>query len=168
MKKPEIKKDFEIEFLIKGNQEDPTGNPLGYTRTTQASKWNPKYQRYCKWKNFVVGACMAKMPKVGGFEATIIDDELEGGDVHILSGAMKFSNKDFHPFIISKSIVIMDIRIKWANERRSDPDNVFKGIADSLFKDDKNVYGSVLPFEGETKLDGGFVSVKIKIIPIKK
>ena len=167
MKKPEIKKDFEIEFLIKGNQEDPTGNPLGYTRTTQASKWNPKYQRYCKWKNYVVSKCMTGMPKIGGFSSTIIADQSGDGKIQTISAGVPFT-KNYYPFIIQKSNVIMDVRIKWANERRADPDNVFKGIADALFKDDKNVYGSVLPFEGETKLDGGFVSVKIKIIPIKK
>ena len=161
MKKPD-KKDFQMSFVITGNQEDPAGNPLGYTRTTQASKWNPKYQRYSKWKNFVVAACMKQMPKIGGFNSTIIDDEIDSGYVRIMSGAMQFKNYNLYPFIISKSTVIMDVRIKWANEKRPDPDNVFKGIADSLFKDDKHVYGSVLPMDDAENLSG-LVSVKIKI-----
>tara|TARA_Y100000310_G_C20488908_1_gene718178 strand:+ start:361 stop:795 length:435 start_codon:yes stop_codon:yes gene_type:complete len=42
-----------IRFIIPGNQEDVLGNPIGYTRTTQRSKWTEKSRRYEAWKEYV-------------------------------------------------------------------------------------------------------------------
>lgn len=36
----------------------------------------------------------------------------------------------------------MDIQIEFASDVRPDPDNVFKGIADALFENDKYLSGS--------------------------
>lgn len=36
----------------------------------------------------------------------------------------------------------MNLKIYWANGAHGDPDNIFKGIADALFKNDKNLDGS--------------------------
>jgi len=36
----------------------------------------------------------------------------------------------------------MNIQIFWHGENHGDPDNVFKGIADALFADDKHLDGS--------------------------
>lgn len=40
-------------FTITGNQEDGTGNPIPYHRTTQASFWNKTSKRYHAWKQYV-------------------------------------------------------------------------------------------------------------------
>lgn len=55
----------------------------------------------------------------------------------------------------------MDIRIYWMNGIHGDPDNIFKGIADALFKNDKFLDGS---FETYMSEDGkGRVEVDIAI-----
>ena len=49
-----------IVFFIPGNHEDPKGNPIGYTRTTQRQKFkDPKAKRYEAWKDYV-WACLLK------------------------------------------------------------------------------------------------------------
>lgn len=55
------------------------------------------------------------------------------------------------PLTILKNSARMDIKIAWANEHHGDPDNIFKGIADALFYDDKHLAGS---FEFEHGKDG--------------
>lgn len=42
-----------LSFTVYGNQNDQQGNPIGYTRTTQKSKWNKQSIRYEKWKQYV-------------------------------------------------------------------------------------------------------------------
>ena len=41
-------------------EEDEKGNPLGYHRTTQKSKWNDASQRYEAWKEYVRSAFYKK------------------------------------------------------------------------------------------------------------
>ncbi len=40
------------EFIIP-TQSFPNKNPLGYTRTTQQSKWNQQSKLYERWKDFI-------------------------------------------------------------------------------------------------------------------
>ncbi|KKK45990.1 hypothetical protein LCGC14_3164580 [marine sediment metagenome] len=52
-----------IVFRIPGNQDNPKGNPIGYTRTTQGSKWTEKYKRYQKWKDYIWASFLKAEPK---------------------------------------------------------------------------------------------------------
>lgn len=99
-----------------GNQEFALGNPLGYHRTTQQSKWNDASQRYEAWKSYVQGCYNdAGLP----FENPIEEKPLTTS---------------------AENPMRMDIEIEFSSDgRRPDPDNVFKGIADALFKNDKHL-----------------------------
>ena len=115
-----------MRFIIRGNQENPLGNPMGYMRTTYRSKWTKKYGRYRAWKSYVwVSLCSEYLEK---------------------------------PRYIDK--VFCDIRIWYVDNRRSDPDNILKGIIDSLsdyksrlythqrlWPTDRNVVGRVIDFD---------------------
>ena len=55
----------------------------------------------------------------------------------------------------------MSIKIHWVNGVHADPDNVFKGLADALFKNDKFLDGA---FESQYASDGrGKVEVEITL-----
>ena len=118
-------------FEIIGNQENPIGNPLGYHRTTQGGLWNKGSKRYAAWKQYVMAAFL----KTNRLDTLLI----ELGDVSVR----------------------VDIFILWANEKHADCDNVFKGILDALFKNDKGVAAG--SFESARAGDGvGRVCVEIK------
>lgn len=103
-----------MKFIIKGNQENPLGNPIGYTRTTQGSKWSPNYARYCAWKEYVVAA----------FDRAANTATWEGKPIK------------------SKEKMYLHTFMFFANKKHPDPDNVAKGVADALFQNDKLVAGS--------------------------
>lgn len=111
-----------IAFILNGNQEDPAGNPIPYTRTIRG-RWRADAVRYMAWKKFVVQEFLATR---------------EGGD------SLKNVIDTGFPILLDKGQKArMEIMIYWKDHTHSDPDNVFKGIADSLFKQDKNVAGSM-------------------------
>ena len=105
-----------MKFTIYGNHENRKGNPLGYHRTTQGSYWNKSSRRYYAWKQHV------------------IDAYCEAGGLSDFSTAK--------PIPKSKKKIYLHTMTYFANDSRSDPDNVQKGIADALFQDDKYVAGS--------------------------
>lgn len=119
-----------IKFTIYGNHENEAGNPIPYTRTTQKGKWGAKYQRYVMWKSHVQDAFLKAFP---GKENTDM---------------RRVWNKNFlnfnKPIALRKDEKVkMSIMITFVGERRGDPDNIFKGIADALFANDKNVAGNI-------------------------
>ena len=114
-----------IIFTIKGNQENPNGNPIPYLRTTQRSQWTDKAKRYNAWKDYV--------------RASYLDQVV-----------MKMLTKDFvklhditkrKPIVKSKEKIHVKIEITFYNKAHADSDNIFKGIADALFMDDKYLSG---------------------------
>lgn len=129
----------EIKFTIKGNQENPDGNPIGYHRTTQRAKWAPEHQRYEAWKEHVQQACNR-------------------------SGYTDQNNLNIKPIKLTpKQKARVDIEIEYASEAQPDNDNVFKGILDALFVNDKYVTaGSFVSKQSKTRQ--GKVEVIIKII----
>ncbi len=136
---------MEIKFTINGNQEDPAGNPIPYHRVTGKGLWLPAAKRYAAWKDYVK------------------NEFLDQAKNHII----KPDGYLFGYPIIGKPIVLehnqkayMHLKIFWHNGAHGDPDNIFKGIADALFKNDKNLYGSFKPGESDGK---GRVEIKIKI-----
>lgn len=136
-----------IIFKIKGNQENPEGNPIPYLRTTQASQWTDKAVRYQEWKSYVVGEyikALEKMPR---------RNELE--EYHNLS--------KLKPIVNTGKKIIMSLRITWANKAHADCDNVFKGIADALFINDKYLVGD-FDYEYGDKGVGGQVVVTITFL----
>jgi len=117
-----------IKFTIKGNQEDPSGNPIPYFRQTQGSKWSKGAKRYHEWTNYVRANYLdAIMP-------------LKKVDRAMLG--------EMHDFLEKKPIKAIDKKITmhtcifFKNKAHADSDNIFKGIADALFMNDKYVAGS--------------------------
>jgi hypothetical protein len=95
------------------------GSPIGYTRTTQASKWSDRYQRYQNYKADVVNAFLEQVPGDWG-----------------------------HPKPLTTSMgqeTILVIRIFFKNRAHPDPSNVLKAIEDALFVNDKYCVGAVEP-----------------------
>ena len=136
-----------ITFTINGNQLDPKGNPMPYQRTTQGTQWTDKAVRYQEWKSYVV--------------AQLID----ALDAMPREERMKYKNLIYiskgKPIIATNEKIYVNLKIEWKNDTsvRGDCDNIFKGIADALFVNDKYVAGS---FDYETsKTNNGKVYVEI-------
>lgn len=125
---------------IRGNQESAAGNPVPYMRMTQRSMWNPGAKRYMNWQHFV------RLKYVEQCDPSIIGSVLQSHKpINLATGEKAY----------------MHIMIHWANHHHGDPDNVWKGIADSLFANDKHVSGS---FDYVMADDGkGLVEVQIII-----
>ncbi len=132
------------EFEIRGNHNNPRGNPVPYTRTLSHA-WRNDATRYKQWLRHVLNSFLSNYSK--------------GKEVRNIYTHGK-------PLVLGPDeMAQMDITIFWKNKRHGDPDNIFKGIADALFYDDREVYGSI-------KL-GGFsdkprVKVNIKICKLKQ
>lgn len=117
-----------IRFEIHGNQEHKDGNPCPYFRVTSQSKFSDGAKRYNEWKKYVRGkytdALMA----------------LDKGE--------RMALKEHHDLLKTNPIAntgkktIVNLKIHWKDKAHADSDNVFKGIADSLFMNDKYVVGS--------------------------
>jgi Holliday junction resolvase RusA-like endonuclease len=114
-----------LEFIVVGNQENINGNPIGYHRTTQKAKFTNEHQRYEAWKAYVQKAFSKTFgpgPVVAGNRMSW--EQLRTGKV--------LNTTEENP-------VRVDIYIEYANNARPDNDNVFKGICDALFVNDKYV-----------------------------
>ena len=58
-----------VYFTVLGNHEDPKGNPIGYTRTTQRQKFkDPKAKRYEAWKDYVWNCLLKREEKPPRYE----------------------------------------------------------------------------------------------------
>lgn len=67
------------------------------------------------------------------------------------------------PIDLGKGSASMKIKIHWGKKVHGDPDNIWKGIADALFQNDREVEGC---FSYETAPDkNGKVDVEIKLSP---
>lgn len=117
-----------IIFTIPGNQEDRTGNPIPYTRSTHAGQWKPKVIRYNKWKEYVKDAFLAKCVD----EDTYHNLDFKNLIAYFLGKPIKKSNIKMQ----------MHLSIYYKDHKHCDSDNLFKGIADALFEDDKYLEGS--------------------------
>lgn len=113
-----------IQFTIKGNPDDLYGNPVPYIRVVGRALWLPNAKKYHAWKGYVRRCFYSGYPELlmhDGKKLLVDDQPL----------TTKASEK-----------ARMDIKIFWMNGVHADPDNVFKGIADALFKNDKFLDGS--------------------------
>jgi len=125
-----------IQFTIKGNSEDLEGNPVPYVRVVGRALWLPHAKKYHAWKEYVRSIFYRNYPE--------------------------FSSEQAQPLTTKISErARMSITIYWVNGVHADPDNVFKGLADALFKQDKFLDGS---FESHYASDGkGRVEVEITL-----
>ena len=99
-------------------------------------------ERYLKWKEYVRVCLYIRIKDYGGslngklpLKAEIDELTSPGQKVH------------------------MDCSIYFANKRHGDPDNIFKGICDSIFANDKHVVGC---FDYEYDKDRPRVEVTIR------
>ena len=116
-----------IKFTIKGNQENPQGNPIPYFRTTQAGQFNKGAKRYHAWKDYVRAHYLDALGEIKHI------DRADFGEAHDL-----LQKK---PIAKQAGKIHMRLCITWANKAHADSDNIFKGIADALFMDDKYLSG---------------------------
>jgi hypothetical protein len=132
-----------LSFVVKGNQDDWHGNPIPYTRVVKRALWLPEAKRYNAWKSYVRRSFYGEYPAY-------------------LMRAGNTLLTDLQPFKTSSaSKARMDVRIFWMNGIHGDPDNIFKGLADALFKNDKFLDGS---FESNYSPDGkGRVEIDITL-----
>lgn len=130
-----------LQFVIRGNPTSDGGNPIPYTRSTQRGQFKPNVVKYNAWKHQVSGAFYR--------EFGLIPKDQGGADPY--SGKCLESSK--------KLRCRMDIVIHWNSDHHGDPDNVWKGIADALFANDKYVAGS-FDFQ-DSKTGKAYVEVSI-------
>jgi Holliday junction resolvase RusA-like endonuclease len=125
-----------IQFTIKGNPEDLEGNPVPYVRVVGRALWLPHAKKYHAWKEYVRSIFYRNNPE--------------------------FSSEKEQPLTTKISErARMSITIFWVNGVHADPDNVFKGLADALFANDKFLDGA---FESHYASDGkGRVEVEITL-----
>ena len=122
-----------VTFTIHGNQENREGNPIPYFRTTQNGQFSKGAKRYHAWKDFV---------RANFLDATRPKTRIKREDFG-----------DFHDIIQKKPIPAADYKqrmslmIYWANKAHSDCDNVYKGIADALFMNDKHLVSDGFDYE---------------------
>ena len=111
-------------FTIYGNNENPKGNPIPYLRMTQGSQWTKAALRYSQWKAY------ARMCLVDSLQGIPKDNAL---------WCITKNNKAIE---YTKDKAEMQLKIFFANRAHADSDNIFKGIADALFVNDKFLSGS--------------------------
>lgn len=116
-----------ISFTIRGNQEDPRGNAIPYMRSTQGGQWKPKVMRYHEWQNYVRANYLDALGAIKKI------DRKDFGDMHDLL--------ERKPIAKSNNKIHMRLMIQWKDRTHADADNIFKGIADSLFMNDKYLSG---------------------------
>jgi len=106
-----------IKFSIIGNQENQKGNPIPYHRATQGSKWNAAHQRYCAWKDYVRASFdKSKDIPSDAMGKQMVHTKMSEGPLGRVSAVIMFGK-----------------------ETHADPDNIVKGILDSLFENDKHI-----------------------------
>ena len=138
-----------ISFTIKGNQENQQGNPIPYFRTTQGTQWTDGAQRYQQWKDYVRAHYLDALGEIKKI------DRADFGEAHDLLQKKPIAN--------TGRKVHMLLQITWANKAHADCDNIFKGIADALFMNDKYLVGE-FDYEYGDKGIGGQVKVTITFL----
>lgn len=135
-----------ITFTIHGNQENRDGNPIPYFRTTQAGKWGKGAVRYREWKSYVVASYLDAMEAIPKIERA------DYGDMHDLL--------ERKPIKASEKKQWMTLKIVFADKSHADCDNIFKGIADALFMNDKYLASRGFDYEYG---DAGRVEVTVEL-----
>jgi hypothetical protein len=137
-----------ISFTIKGNQENPNGNPLPKNRKTYRQQWTTEARRYQEYHEYVRGIFLGAL-----LESKKISHK-QFRDLYYCSGGRK-------PIDSKKIKGRMKIFITWADETHGDPENIFGAIADALFVNDK--YLAVVADFDPIPKGKGRVDVEIEI-----
>ena len=138
----------EVRFVIRGNQENPDGNPVPYVRSTQRGQFKPTVMRYNMWKHHVIKVFYDSHPRY----------------FPRVGGAPVYSGKIFNS---SKNLKFkVGLFIHWGSDNHADPDNIYKGIVDALFKNDKHVAIKEVDYDYSPDKKGS-VEIVIEIIPMK-
>lgn len=140
----------EISFTINGNQENPLGNPIPFQRALN-NHWRAASKRYMDWQAFVRSVYFQQIGKA----MPIITSDEDGKPKTYNFQRMK-------PIQLRHTEAEMHVRIYWHDRTHGDADNVFKGIADALFENDKLLTAG--SFTSELAQDKrGRVEVRIEI-----
>ena len=152
-----------LKFLIEGNPDNPEGNPIPYTRML-AQSWRPDSGRYVNWMHYVRKA-FYKSNRIFDTEMAIDDSYVQNPEA---SRAIKpISSLDIKPLNLKTTTAKVSMQIYWASGGHGDSDNVFKGIIDGIFENDKCVNAGF--FESRMAEDKkGRVEVEIELTPMKK
>lgn len=127
---------LKIDFTINGNQDDPSGNPMGYKRMLNHS-WRKDSVRYTEWLAFVRMEYLRKTSN-----PPIIVDSPDENNGKNLQMRVALQRTQIKPIQIRHRKAKMNIKITYKDRTHADSDNVFKGIADALFEQDKYLSGS--------------------------
>lgn len=148
-----------IAFTINGNQEYEDGNPIPYFRTTQGSQFTEGAIRYREWKKYVQ---KTYKNAVGEAEVEEKKTRMTVGEYHEFIKKDKKSDK---PIDLKGSKAYMTLQITFSDKTHGDCDNVFKGIADALFQNDKTLASRGFDYQyGKS----GRVDVLIEILTNEK
>lgn len=139
-------------FNVIGNPDDPKGNPQPYFRQTQGSKHSPGAKRYQRWQWHVADALINQVEAVTG------QDSLIRRNI-----AMSMI-KNYRPLNIAPGHdVCVEAEIYVKDNKHADADNIFKGILDSIFVNDKQVVeGHFKLFHSKEIAPQVIVTIKIK------
>lgn len=125
---PPLQIAHSVTFTIHGNQEHSDGNPCPYFRVTSESKWSKGAKRYHAWCDHVRAAYIDMLEDMGK------EKRAEVKHLHDLT--------DKKPIVNTGNKIHVGIMIFFKDKTHADSDNVFKGIADALFMNDKYVAGN--------------------------
>lgn len=132
---------IQIRFTIAGNHLDIKGNPVPYMRLVRGH-WKKGDEKYIEWGDYV----RARFQKTGHIVLQTgnqphLSLKTNGGEIIGIIDKGAALNLD-KPIGVTKRKMRLDLNIYWHNKAHGDPDNIFKGIADALIHQDKNVDGS--------------------------
>lgn len=125
--------DRELTFTIPGNHRDRTGNPVSYKRTIRGA-WRKDAVEYKLWQSYVRQQ-FAQAYSKAGVPISFVEEKNRICEKAVFIG-------ENQPIALKDMCARMDLLITWSDKAHGDPDNIFKGIADSLFSNDKNLDGS--------------------------
>lgn len=100
--------------------------PMAKLKMTGKQSWMPKAQKYVRYKEYVKGQF---------FDTLIGHDFKSIAQRSMIDTGKPIPKRD-------KKHARMDIRIYFDSFVHADPENIFGGIADALFNDDKYLSGS--------------------------
>lgn len=144
--------EIQYSFVVLGNPGNEFGNPQPYFRQTQNSKWSPEAKRYHDWQMHVAQSFV--------IQAELDDKTRREVAISMVQNLRPLNIPDGHTAELNVDIWVVD-------EKHADADNIFKGILDSLFVNDKKVVaGSFLlrkdTREKESRQGQVYVIIKIK------
>jgi hypothetical protein len=131
-------------FEVKGNPENPGGNPLPKLHTTRRQFWLEKSKRYTAWKDYVVGSLFKALGDSEEAKPLALNLAVKGKPLDIGDGKAS-----------------MKILIHFGNRHHGDPENIFGSIADALFVNDKHLVGS---FDYVYSTGQGRVEIEISLL----